>query len=1059
MPGISTPFIRHPVATTLLMVGILFVGIIAYPQLPVAPLPEVDFPTIQVSANLPGADPATMASSVAQPLETQFSLIPGISEMTSSSQTSSTQITLQFDLSRNIDGAGADVLAAINAANGQLPKNMPSPPTYRKVNPADSPILLLGATSDTLPLTAVSDQALTKLAQAISQIGGVGQVNVGGQQTPSIRVQVDPAKLVAKGLSLEDIRTPLAVTTVNNPKGTFNGATRSYTIYANDQLTDAKDWNDVIIAYRNGSPVRVRDIGQAVSAPQDDTQAGWADGKRGVFLVIFKQPGANVIDTVDNVMKVLPRLEAGISPAIKISVLSDRTQTIRAAVKDVQFTLLLTIGLVVMVIFVFLRSVWATVIPSITVPLALLGACALMWLVGYSLDNLSLMALTIAVGFVVDDAIVMLENITRHIEEGERPMAAALKGAGEIGFTILSISISLIAVLIPLLLMSGIIGRLFREFAITLAMTIVVSAFVSLTLTPMMASRFLKPLHEEHHGRLYKLSESFFEAMVNAYERGLDLVLRFRFITLLTFFATVALSGYLFAIIPKGFFPQQDTGLITGVVEAAQDTSVADMARHMEELGAIVLKDPAIAHMAMRMGGNGNTLNDGTMYITLKPRDERSASADQVIRRLQSQTVKVEGARLYLQSAQDVRLGGRASRTQYQFTLQGTDIDQLNQWAPKLLDAMKSMPELRDVASDQQASGTTLTLSIDRDQAARYGLTPDIIDATLYDAFGQRQIAQFSTQLSTYYVILEVLPALQKSTATLQQIYLRSPTTGGEVPLSAFAKWSTDPVRPLAINHQGQFPAVTISFNLAPGVALGQATTAIEALEKRMELPATIGSTFQGTAQAFQDSLSSVPMLIVAALVVVYLILGILYESFIHPLTILSTLPSAGVGALATLLLFHFDFSLIALIGVILLIGIVKKNGIMLVDFAIVAERDHRMSAVEAIRRACLLRFRPILMTTMAALLGGVPLMLGSGTGSEIRQPLGYAMVGGLIVSQVLTLFTTPVIYLYLDGFAKWLRSGRDSDESSEPPEAALAGEPREDQDLVLPEPRAVAMR
>ncbi|WP_181161237.1 efflux RND transporter permease subunit [Labrys okinawensis] len=1059
MPGISTPFIRYPVATTLLMVGILFVGIIAYPQLPVAPLPEVDFPTIQVSASLPGADPATMASSVAQPLETQFSLIPGISEMTSSSQTSSTQITLQFDLSRNIDGAGADVLAAINAANGQLPKNLPSPPTYRKVNPADSPILLLGATSDTLPLTEVSDQALTKLAQAISQIGGVGQVNVGGQQTPSIRVQVDPAKLVAKGLSLEDVRTPLAVTTVNNPKGTFNGATRSYTIYANDQLTDAKDWNDVIIAYRNGSPVRVRDIGQAVSAPQDDTQAGWADGKRGVFLVIFKQPGANVIDTVDNVMKVLPRLEAGISPAIKISVLSDRTQTIRAAVKDVQFTLLLTIGLVVMVIFVFLRSVWATVIPSITVPLALLGACALMWLAGYSLDNLSLMALTIAVGFVVDDAIVMLENITRHIEEGEKPMAAALKGAGEIGFTILSISISLIAVLIPLLLMSGIIGRLFREFAITLAMTIVVSAFVSLTLTPMMASRFLKPIHEERHGRLYKLSESFFEAMVNTYERGLDLVLRFRFLTLLTFFATVALSGYLFVIIPKGFFPQQDTGLITGVVEAAQDTSVADMARHMEELGAIVLKDPAIAHMAMRMGGNGNTLNDGTMYITLKPRDERSASADQVIRRLQRQTAAVEGARLYLQSAQDVRLGGRPSRTQFQFTLQGTDIDQLNQWAPKLLEAMKTMPELRDVASDQQASGTTLTLSIDRDQAARYGLTPDIIDATLYDAFGQRQIAQFSTQLSTYYVILEVLPSLQKSTATLQQIYLRSPTTGGEVPLSAFAKWSTDPVRPLAINHQGQFPAVTISFNLAPGVALGQATAAIEALEKRMELPATIGSTFQGTAQAFQDSLASVPMLIVAALVVVYLILGILYESFIHPLTILSTLPSAGVGALATLLLFHFDFSLIALIGVILLIGIVKKNGIMLVDFAIVAERDHRMSAVEAIRRACLLRFRPILMTTMAALLGGVPLMLGSGTGSEIRQPLGYAMVGGLIVSQVLTLFTTPVIYLYLDGFSKWLRSGRDAEEPAESPETLLAAEPGEDQDLVLPEPRAVAMR
>ena len=1031
--GISTPFIRFPIATSLLMVGVLFVGIIAYPQLPVAPLPEVDFPTIQVSASLPGADPATMASSVAQPLESQFALIPGVSEMTSSSQTSSTQITLQFDLSRNIDGAGSDVLAAINAAGGQLPKNMPSPPTYRKVNPADSPILLLGATSDTLPLTKVSDEALTKLAQAISQIGGVGQVSVGGQQTPSIRIQVDPAKLVAKGLSLEDVRTPLAVTTVNNPKGTFNGSTKSYTIYTNDQLMNAKDWNDAIIAYRGGSPIRVRDIGQAVSAAQDDTQAGWADGKRGVFLVIFKQPGANVIDTVDSVMKQMPHLTAGINPAIKISVLSDRTQTIRAAVKDVQFTLLLTVGLVVMVIFLFLRSIWATIIPSITVPLALLGACALMWIAGYSLDNLSLMALTIAVGFVVDDAIVMLENITRYIEEGERPMAAAIKGAGEIGFTILSISISLIAVLIPLLLMSGIIGRLFREFAITLAMTIVVSAFVSLTLTPMMASRFLKPVHEEHHGRIYAMSEKAFDGLLGAYEWSLDIVLRRRFITLLTFFATVALSGYLFVIIPKGFFPQQDTGLITGVVEGAQDVSVADMAKHMEELGAIVLKDPAIDHMAMRMGGNGNTLNDGTMYITLKPRDQRTASADEVIRRLQVQTSKVVGARLYLQSAQDVRLGGRPSRTQYQFTLQGSDIDVLNQWAPKLLAKMKGMPELRDVASDQQASGTTLTLSIDRDQAARYGLTPDIIDATLYDAFGQRQIAQFSTQLSTYYVILEVLPSLQKDTSTLQQIYLRSPTTGGEVPLSAFAKWSTVPVQPLAINHQGQFPAVTISFNLAPGVALGQATDAISRVEKDMNVPATITSTFQGTAQAFQDSLSSVPLLIVAALIVVYLILGILYESYIHPLTILSTLPSAGVGALATLLLFHFDFSLIALIGIILLIGIVKKNGIMMVDFAIVAERDHQMSAPDAIRRACLLRFRPILMTTMAAMLGGVPLMLGHGTGSEIRQPLGYAMVGGLLVSQVLTLYTTPVIYLYLDNFSKWLNSLRGASAEEQP--------------------------
>ncbi|MDQ0395607.1 efflux RND transporter permease subunit [Labrys monachus] len=1043
--GISTPFIRFPIATSLLMVGILFVGIIAYPQLPVAPLPEVDFPTIQVSASLPGADPATMASSVAQPLETQFALIPGIAEMTSSSQTSSTQITLQFDLSRNIDGAGSDVLAAINAANGQLPKNMPSPPTYRKVNPADSPILLLGATSDTLPLTQVSDEALTKLAQAISQINGVGQVNVGGQQTPSIRIQVDPAKLVAKGLSLEDVRTPLSVTTVNNPKGTFNGATKSYTIYTNDQLMDPKSWNDAIIAYRNGSPIRVKDIGQAVKAAQDDTQAGWADGKRGVFLVIFKQPGANVIQTVDRVMAEMPHLTAGINPAIKILVLSDRTQTIRAAVKDVQFTLLLTIGLVVMVIFVFLRSVWATVIPSITVPLALLGACALMWLAGYSLDNLSLMALTIAVGFVVDDAIVMLENITRYIEEGERPMAAALKGAGEIGFTILSISISLIAVLIPLLLMSGIIGRLFREFSITLAMTIVVSAFVSLTLTPMMASRFLKPIHEEHHGKLYQMSERAFDALLGAYERGLDIVLKARFVTLMVFFATLALTCYLFVIIPKGFFPQQDTGLITGIVETAQDTSVADMAHHMEQLGQIVLKDPAIAHMAMRMGGNGNTLNDGNMYITLKPRDERTASADDVIRRLQAQTSKVEGARLFLQAAQDVRMGGRPSRTQYQFTLQGTDIGELNQWAPKLLAKMKSMPQLRDVASDQQASGTTLTLTINRDQAARYGLTPDVIDATLYDAFGQRQIAQFSTQLSTYYVILEVLPSLQKNISTLQQIYVRSPTTGGEVPLSAFTTWTTVPVQPLAINHQGQFPAVTISFNLAPGVALGQATDAISQAERDMNVPATISSTFEGTAQAFQASLSSVPMLIVAALIVVYLILGILYESYIHPLTILSTLPSAGLGALATLLLFHFDFSLIALIGVILLIGIVKKNGIMLVDFAIVAERDHHMSAFDAIRRACLLRFRPILMTTMAALLGGVPLMLGSGTGAEIRQPLGYAMVGGLLVSQVLTLFTTPVIYLYLDRFSHWIGSFGSSGDEAPPAEEGFTENPEKE--------------
>jgi HAE1 family hydrophobic/amphiphilic exporter-1 len=1022
--GISAPFIRHPIATSLLMVGLLFVGLVAYPKLPVAPLPQVDFPTIQVAANLPGASPDTMASAVAQPLETQFAQIPGVSQMTSTSALGSTAITIQFDLDRSIDAAANDVQAAINAAGGQLPKNLPNPPTYRKVNPADSPILLLGATSDTLPLTEVDDNVETKLAQQLSQIQGVAQIAIGGQQKPAIRIQLDPAKLVAKGLSLEDVRTPLSVTTVDNPKGTIMGPTRSFTIYTNDQLTAAKDWNDVIVAYRNGAPLRVRDIGQAVTGPQDTTQAAWGDGKRGIILVIFKQPGANVIDTVDKINAQLPRLQATMPPAIKIFTLSDRTQTIRASVKDVQFTLLLTIALVVTVIFIFLRSLWATIIPSVTVPLALLGACALMWVAGYSIDNLSLMALTIAVGFVVDDAIVMLENITRYVEEGEAPLAAALKGSREIAFTICSISISLIAVLIPLLLMGGIIGRLFREFAVTLAMTILVSAAVSLTLTPMMASRFLKPPKEAHHGRLYALSERGFDALLRGYERGLDLVLKFRFVTLCVFFATLALSAYLFVIIPKGFFPQQDTGLLTGTTEAAQNISPADMARHQEALSAVVMKDPDVDHVAMFIGGNGNASNNGRMFVTLKPRELRKASADQIIARLRRPLDQVEGAKLFLQAAQDVRVGGRPSRTQFQYTLQGADIAQLNEWAPKILDKLKGLPELRDVATDQQTEGNTLTLTIDRDQASRYGLTPQLIDDTLYDAFGQRQIAQYFTQLSSYYVIMEVLPSLQGTPSTLDTIFVRSPTTGGEVPLSAFAKWTTTPIQPLSISHQGQFPAITISFNLAQGAALGQATTAIDTAMTELNVPATINTTFQGNAQAFQDSLSTVPMLILAALIVVYLILGILYESYIHPITILSTLPSAGVGALAMLMLFHFDFSLIALIGVILLIGIVKKNGIMMVDFAIVAERDDHLEPLEAIRRAALLRFRPIMMTTMAAMLGGVPLMLGQGTGAEIRQPLGYAMVGGLLVSQALTLFTTPVVYLYLDRLSQWLNRG-----------------------------------
>jgi HAE1 family hydrophobic/amphiphilic exporter-1 len=1027
--SISSPFIRYPIATSLLMAGILFVGLVAYPLLPVAPLPQVDFPTIQVAASLPGGSPETMATSVAQPLERQLAQIPGVAQMTSTSSLGTTAVTIQFDLNRSIDGAANDVQAAINAAGGQLPKNLPSPPTYRKVNPADSPILLLSATSDTLPLTTVSDAVDAQLAQQISQISGVAQVTIGGQQKPAVRIQIDPAKLVAKGLQLEDVRAQIAITTVDSPKGNIDGATKSYTIYANDQLPESKDWNDVIIAYRNGGPLRIRDIGQAVTGPEDAKQAAWANGKRGVFLVVFKQPGANVIDTVDKIKGQLPRLVAAIPPAIKIDIISDRTQTIRAAVEDVQFTLLLTIALVVMVIFIFLRSVWATIIPSVTVPLALLGACSLMWVFGYTLDNLSLMALTISVGFVVDDAIVMLENITRYIEEGETPMAAAFKGAGEIGFTIVSISISLVAVLIPLLLMGGIIGRLFREFAVTLAMAIFVSLVVSLTLTPMMASRFLRAHKETQHGRFYQWSERGFEAMLHAYERGLDLALKWRLTTLGIFFATLALSVYLFVIIPKGFFPQQDTGLITATSEAAQDISFADMKRHQEELGDIVRADPDVASAAMSVGGSGGALNTGRMFITLKPRSERKSSAQQIIARLRPKLEKVQGARLFMQAAQDVRLGGRATRTQFEYTLQDANLNELNEWAPKILDKMKTLSQLRDVATDQQTQGTTLTLTIDRDTASRFGIQPQLIDDTLYDAFGQRQVTQYFTQLNSYHVILEILPELQGNLDTLNKLYIKSPTTGDQVPLSAFTKWTSVPVRPLSISHQGQFPAITISFNLAQGIALGQATEAIQGAMVELGAPSTLNSSFQGTAQAFQQSLGTVPLLIMAALVVVYLILGILYESYIHPLTILSTLPSAGVGALAILMMFGYDFSLIALIGIILLIGIVKKNGIMMVDFAIAAERDEHLTAEAAIRKAAILRFRPIMMTTMAAMLGGVPLMLGTGTGSEIRQPLGYAMVGGLIVSQALTLFTTPVIYLYLDRLSDMISGwGRSSD-------------------------------
>ena len=1036
--GFSGPFIRRPVATTLLMLAVLLIGLIAYPQLPVAPLPQIDFPTITVAASLPGASPDTMASSVAQPLERQFAQIPGVAQLTSTSSLGATAITIQFDLDRNIDSAANDVQAAINAAGGQLPKNLPSPPTYRKTNPSDTPILILSVTSDIEPLVEVDDVAENILAQRMSQINGVSLVRIGGQQQKAIRIQLDPAKLLAKNLQLEDVRTQIMTATVNNPKGSVIGDKQTFTIYDNDQLINAMEWNDVIVAYRNGAPVRVRDIGEAVSGPADRTQAGWAQGKRGIFLVVYKQPGANVISTVDNIKRQLGRLTSAIPADIKVEIVSDRTITIRASVADVQNTLLITIALVVGVIFVFLRSFWATIIPSITVPLALLGAAALMWAVGYSLDNLSLMALTIAVGFVVDDAIVVLENIQRHVEEGMKPYEAALKGAGEIGFTVISISVSLIAVLIPLLMMSGIIGRLFREFSITIAMTIVVSAIVSLTLTPMMASRFLKAHDEEKHGRLYNITERGFEALANGYARGLDVAMRHSFVTLLIFLATVAATGYLFVKIPKGFFPQQDTGVIFGSSVAAQDTSFPAMYKLQEQIGRIVQSDPAVATVAMGLGsGTGNaSQNYGRMFITLKPREERDVSAFQVIARLRPQLAKVIGVSLYLQAPQDVTVGARFALTQFQYTLQDANYEELNVWAPNMLAKLRALPELRDVGTDQQASGTTLRLTIDRDQASRFGIQPQLIDDTLYDAFGQRQVAQYFTQVNTYYIIQEIDPDLQKDPAALEKLYVRSPNSGQLVPMTAFAKWTTTPVAPLSVNHQGQFPAVTISFNLAQGVALSQATDAIRKAEKDLKLPLSLQTAFQGNAQAFQDSLSSVPLLILAALLAVYIILGILYESFIHPLTILSTLPSAGFGALAMLMLFNYEFSLIALIGVILLIGIVKKNGIMMVDFAIAAERDEGLSSEESIRKAARMRFRPIMMTTFAALLGGVPLMLGHGTGSELRQPLGYAMVGGLIVSQALTLFTTPVIYLYLDRFSHWLSGGQKSKPVRQEPEA-----------------------
>jgi len=1022
--SISEPFVRRPIATSLLMGGIFLVGLVVFPLLPVAPLPQVDFPTISVSANLPGASPETMASSVATPLETQFAQISGLSQMTSTNALGTTNITLQFDLNRSIDAAAQDVQTGIDAAGGQLPKNLPTPPTYKKVNPADSPILILAVHSDVLPVTTVDDYAENILAQQISQISGIAQVSIGGQQKPAVRVQIDPIKLAALGLQLEDVASVINAATVDAPKGSINGPTRSMTIYDNDQLLKAAPWNDVVVAYKNGAAVRVRDIGVAVDGPENRLITAWQNGRQGILLLIYKQPGANVIEAVDRVQALLPHALASVPPSIKVDTVANRTTTIKASVQDVEITLLITIVLVVLVIFLFLRTAWATIIPGVTVPLALLGTVAMMYVLNFSLDNLSLMALTIAVGFVVDDAIVMLENIYRHIEDGMTPMEATLKGAGEIGFTILSISISLVAVFIPLLLMGGIIGRLFREFAITMTMTIVVSAFVALTLSPTMCALFLRDEKHAKHGKAYMAIERAFDKLLAGYTRGLDFCLDHKRTTLLTFIITVAATVLLYIYIPKGFFPQQDTGIISGLTDAPQDISFDEMVRRQHMVTDVISKDPDIASYGTGIGGN-RPINNGFLIIGLKARDDRKSDADQIITRLRPQLAKVPGIQLFVQAAQDLNVGGRTSRTQYQYTLQDSDINELNEWAPKMLSALQKLPSLKDVASDQQTSSGMLSMTIDRDQASRFGIQPAAVDQALYDAFGQRQAAQFFTQANSYHVVMEITPSLQGDPESLKKIYLKSPLTNQMVPLSAMIKFDTQHVTYLSIQHQGQFPAVTLSFNLAPGAALGDAVTAIDRASAQMHLPATINGNFQGTAQAFQSSLKSQPYLILAALVAVYIILGMLYESYIHPLTILSTLPSAGVGALLVLLIFHIELSVIALIGIILLIGIVKKNGIMMVDFALSAEREQHLSPHDSIRQACLMRFRPIMMTTMAALLGALPLALGHGTGSELRRPLGYTMVGGLILSQALTLFTTPVIYLYLDEFSAKMRGRR----------------------------------